>query len=77
VGIRSPDVVYARGQQELGDNNQYHHWQLVVGFNRPFRLAGVRKLFGPWHAEPIKSDAAFDYVWKDDTGTALLFTDVL
>lgn len=64
---------YIIGQLELGSNNDngqregYLHWQLVVGFRRAVRLAAVTKLFGPYHAEPTRSDAAEEYVWKEDT----------
>lgn len=45
----------------------YHHWQFVAHFAKPIRLGGVRKLFGPYHAEPCLSKAALTYVWKDAT----------
>lgn len=49
----------------------YRHWQLVVGFARKLRLAGVKDVFGrTCHAEPTKSKAAIDYVHKDDTAVA-------
>lgn len=43
------------------------HWQVVVAFANKVRLAGVRAIFGPYHAEPTKSAAADAYVWKDNT----------
>lgn len=45
----------------------YLHWQVLVHFKKKLRLRGVRDIFGPWHAEPTRSEAASDYVWKDDT----------
>jgi len=30
-------------------------------------LAGVTNTFGPFHAEPTKSQSAHSYVWKEDT----------
>lgn len=43
------------------------HWQLFVGFRKAQRLSGVRKLFGNHHAEPTRSEAAEQYVWKEET----------
>jgi len=57
---------YVKGQLELGDGG-FLHWQLVAVFPKTVRLAAVRKLFGPFHAELTKSDAALDYVWKEET----------
>lgn len=59
-------VAWIRGQLELGDGG-FRHWQLVVTFNKSVRLSHVRKLFGPFHAEQTRSEAAAEYVWKDDT----------
>jgi len=39
----------------------------VVAFGATTRLAGVRNIFGPYHAELTRSSAALDYVWKEDT----------
>jgi len=59
---------YIKGQLEIGATNGFRHWQLVVAFKRSVRLSGVKRLFGPTtHAEPTRSEAANDYVWKDDT----------
>lgn len=68
---------YIIGQLELGENprepsqdpgrGQYLHWQLVVGFKRAVRTAAVVKLFGPYHAEQTLSEAAEQYVWKEET----------
>jgi RNA helicase len=48
----------------------YLHWQVVVAFKSKQRLKCVRDTFGPYHAEPTKSDAACAYVWKDATSIA-------
>lgn len=62
-----PTVDYIRGQLELGDGG-FLHWQIVVHFARKLRLRGVKRIFGnSVHAEPSRSEAARDYVWKDDT----------
>lgn len=57
---------WIRGQLELGESG-FLHWQLLVAFSKPTRLAGVRTTFGAFHAELSRSDAADAYVWKDDT----------
>lgn len=62
-----PNVAYIRGQLESGDNTGYLHWQLLVIFQRKLRLAGVKSIFGAFHAEPSRSNAADAYVWKEDT----------
>jgi len=43
------------------------HWQVVIGFKKAARLAAVRTLFGNFHAELCRSEAADDYVWKDES----------
>ncbi|AJP36341.1 replication-associated protein [Avon-Heathcote Estuary associated circular virus 3] len=62
-----PTVDYLRGQLERGDGG-FLHWQLVVHFARKVRLGGVKGIFGDsTHAEPTRSDAAREYVWKEDS----------
>jgi hypothetical protein len=62
------DVVYIKGQKELGEKTGYYHWQLVAYFSRAVRLKAVTGAFGTGiHAEPTRSQAAEQYVWKDDT----------
>lgn len=62
-----PNVDYVRGQLERGAGG-FLHWQLVVHFARKLRIGGVKGIFGDSaHAEPTRSDAAREYVWKDDT----------
>lgn len=63
-------VCYIRGQLESGGTTGYLHWQLLVQFNSQQRLATVKRIFGPWHAEPSRSAAADEYVWKEDTRVA-------
>jgi len=65
-----PSVAYIRGQLEKGGSTEYLHWQLVLHFESQQRLSHVRKLFGPWHAEPTLSKKAEDYVWKEETAIA-------
>lgn len=61
-----PQLQFVRGQLERGASG-FLHWQLVAAFPKNVRLSAVRKLFGDVHAELTRSDAALDYVWKDDT----------
>jgi len=66
-----PPVAYLRGQIEDGEQTGYRHWQLLAVFTKKIRLAGVKDVFGPTcHAEPSRSSAADDYVWKEDTAVA-------
>lgn len=68
VPWRPPGVSYIRGQLERGGRTDYLHWQLLVAFNAKQRLRAVKAIFGEsCHAEPSRSDAAREYVWKDDT----------
>jgi len=61
-------VCWIKGQQEIGANTEYHHWQLLVGFNRAVKIGSVKRTFCQGcHAEPSRSDAADAYVWKEDT----------
>lgn len=63
-----PTVQYIRGQLERGDNTGYLHWQLLVAFQKKLRLGGVKHIFGSTvHAEPGRSNAVLEYVWKEDT----------
>lgn len=65
-----PGVDYIKGQLEEGGDTGYKHWQLLVHFIRKVRLRAVRDAFGNYHAEPTRSAAASDYVWKEDTRVA-------
>lgn len=64
-----PDgVACIRGQLESGNETGYLHWQLLVTFSTKVRLATVKRTFGDaCHAEPSRSEAADEYVWKEDT----------
>lgn len=62
------DLVYLKGQQERGSDTGLLHWQLLAVFSKKLRLASVKRHFCPQaHCEPSRSDAANEYVWKDDT----------
>lgn len=66
-----PNCAYIRGQLERGDNTDYLHWQVLVILKKKLRLRGVVDIFGAQcHAEPSRSSAATDYVWKEDTRVA-------
>lgn len=40
---------------------------MVAYFPKKVTLVRVRSIFGPYHAEQTRSDAARDYVWKEET----------
>lgn len=65
-GVADHAITWLKGQRELGAGG-LDHWQVIVGFARPQRLPRVRALFPGAHAEPTRSAAADEYVWKDDT----------
>jgi len=70
-----PGVTYIKGQLEEGqerdtrnaDSTGFLHWQIIVAFATKKRLSAVTDTFGKYHAEPTRSNAADEYVWKDDT----------
>lgn len=64
-----PDgVVHIAGQKEQGESTGYTHWQAVVTYDKQVRLSAVKKTFGSrCHAEPTRSAAAREYVWKEST----------
>jgi len=62
-----PDTCnWVKGQLERGEGG-FLHWQFIVQFKSKKSLAAVRAIFGDWHAELTRSDAASEYVWKEDT----------
>lgn len=70
-----PGICYIKGQLEEGEGHGvgetgFLHWQVLVVFTKQVRLQSVRGVFGDAHAEATKSDAANDYVWKDETSVA-------
>lgn len=63
-----PQCTWIKGQMEVGGNSGYKHWQVMVGFEKKVRLAGVKKVFGDsCHCEVSRSEAADAYVYKDET----------
>lgn len=60
-------VTWIKGQLELGESG-YLHWQLVCGLGSKQSLRRIHTIFGTnLHGELTLSEAAEDYVWKDDT----------
>lgn len=61
-------VAHIQGQLEMGSETGYLHWQLVVTLESKQRLSAIKRIFGDCpHCEPTKSDAARNYVFKDET----------
>ncbi len=59
---------FIKGQLETGNTTGYLHWQLIVYFEKQQRLAALKKIFGEGiHAEPTRSEAVEQYVFKDET----------
>lgn len=62
------DATWIRGQLEKGHETSYLHWQVFIAFKTKCTLSRVKLLFGDGcHAEPSRSKAAEQYVFKDDT----------
>lgn len=58
---------YIAGQRELSESG-YDHWQIVAYYTNKVRMGTVKADFTTTtHCEPTRSQAARDYVWKDDT----------
>jgi len=56
-----------RGQLETAASG-YVHWQACIAFSKKKSLRQVKEIFGQsCHAELTRSEAAFDYVFKEDT----------
>lgn len=64
-----PDgVQWIKGQLESGSSTGYLHWQLAISLPTAARLSRVVQIFGrESHAEPSRSAAVDEYVWKEDT----------
>lgn len=60
-------LCYLKGQQEIGGQGLLH-WQVLAVTSRKCSRAQVKALFCPQaHVELTRSEAANDYVWKDET----------
>lgn len=65
--VLSGDLVYLKGQREIGRGG-LNHWQLLAVFKKRVRLAAVKRHFCEQaHCEESRSAAANEYVWKEDT----------
>lgn len=62
-----PECTWLRGQLESGAESGYLHWQVLVAFRSKKSLPQVSLLFPRCHAELSRSEAAADYVWKEET----------
>lgn len=61
------DLIYAKGQQEIGEGG-LQHWQILAAFKKKVTLAQVKGYFcKEAHCEVTRSEAADNYVHKDDT----------
>jgi len=68
VPYLAPGICFIRGQLEQGNDTGYLHWQILAITDRKCTLQGIKRLLGDGiHAEPSRSDAADQYVWKEDT----------
>jgi len=63
-------VCYIKGQEEIGEGG-YEHWQLLVITKRKISVVGCKGLFcREAHVEPSRSEAADQYVWKEESRVA-------
>lgn len=61
------NTCYIAGQRELSTSG-FDHWQIVAYYTNKVRMGTVKADFtSTTHCEPTRSQAARDYVWKDDT----------
>lgn len=64
--LKTP-LVYMKGQKEVGEGG-FEHWQiLVVASKRVSRNQVKQVLHETAHVELSRSEAADEYVWKEDT----------
>jgi len=61
------DIQYCKGQQEIGEQG-FHHWQILLALKKKKRMIATKELFcREAHLELTRSEAADEYVWKEDT----------
>lgn len=61
------DLCYVKGQKEQGAGG-FLHWQVLAVTSKKVSLAKVKSLLhSTAHVELSRSEAANDYVWKEDT----------
>lgn len=62
--------VYVKGQLEQGEGG-FRHWQVLCCFPKKVRMQRVKQVFGKEaHCELSRSEAANEYVWKEETRVA-------
>lgn len=60
-------IVYIKGQQEIGEGG-FEHWQIMCISEKKLSLRAIKSRFGNTaHCELSRSEAAEEYVWKEDT----------
>lgn len=64
-----PELAWIKGQQERGEGG-FLHWQVIVAFRKKASKRTLSRLYPDVHAELTYSDAANEYVWKEDTRVA-------
>lgn len=73
AGLWSPCLptgcAYVKGQKETGESTAYEHWQVLCVTQKKESLGRVKSIFGvsQLHAELSRSEAADEYVWKEET----------
>jgi len=67
AGNEEPGSVVESSTNTESEEVGFLHWQVLVVFANQVRLQSVRRIFGDAHAEPSRSEAANEYVWKDET----------
>jgi len=61
-------IAYIKGQKEIGADTGYQHWQFIFHCKKKKSLSAVKEIFpGTGHYELTRSEAAEEYVWKEDT----------
>lgn len=62
------ECAYIKGQEERGSDTGFLHWQVMVVLRRKGSLSTIQGIFGERiHGELTRSNAANEYVWKEDT----------
>ena len=61
------EAKYTRGQLEQGELMETNHFQFVTFLKDNKRLTALKKINPKIHWSPSKSEAANDYVWKEET----------
>lgn len=68
--ILQGDLCYLKGQREVGSGG-FEHWQVLAVTSKKVSLSKVKTfLHSTAHVELSRSEAANEYVWKEDTRVA-------